>query len=135
MSDEYSCPRQLSSCSTSAEAFVQMNQRRDRSLERVRRDGRRLQTCGRPAVTATSLVSHFVATSTNALAVSRMPIDLDRPPQIGDGEVESDAPVPGEVDRILTHQPGDARCPHRVADQDLRVRFGRSAVGSSRQDP
>ncbi len=58
-------------------------------------------------------------------------VDLDRPLEPGDGEVESGGSVVGKVDPELTHQAEHARIGKRVGDADLGMGLG----GAARKTP
>jgi hypothetical protein len=72
-----------------------------------------------PAGRSRSAVSVGVGCSPQRFAVTGVEVDLDRPAELGNGEVEPGFAVIRELDAVLANEPAHSRMPQSVGDPDL----------------
>ena len=76
-------------------------------------------------------VATRIGSDSQRFAVPGMEIDLDRPAEFGDREVEPNVPVAGEIDSMLTHQTSNSGPTEGVGDPHLRMGLGRASRQTS----
>ena len=78
----------------------------------------------RPTHAGHRSVASKVGSMPGRLAVRWERVDLDRPPQVGHGEIEPESTDAGYGEPMLANQPADTYRSQRLAHDELRVRLG-----------